>query len=172
MKKRLIAASADLLTAVLLLGGIYGANYLLPQKGVMAQDMSKISANSESSISDSHADFPQQSEVSSVIQGKQAGSKETETKLQNLIDNNAGWLQTTKVKLDPQDWHQKFADKFTDQIVSTDTSYTSLIRRINWIIRKMENTKNTVSIFPMFWQIFMWEILPACKPVSHRTLMV
>lgn len=125
MKKRLIAASADLLTAVLLLGGIYGANYLLPQKGVMAQDMSKISANSESSISDSHADFPQQSEVSSVIQGKQAGSKETETKLQNLIDNNAGWLQTTKVKLDPQDWHQKFADKFTDQIVSTDTSYTS-----------------------------------------------
>lgn len=125
MKKRLIAAAADLLIAVLLLGGTYSVNYLLPQKGVKTQDMSKISANSESPFLDSRADIAQQPEIPSAVQGEQANNKETEAKLQNLIDRSAGGLQTTKVKLDTQDWHQKFADKFTDQVVSTDTSYTS-----------------------------------------------
>lgn len=31
----------------------------------------------------------------------------------------------TKIKTDRVDWHKKFADKFTDTVVSTDTSYTS-----------------------------------------------
>lgn len=47
------------------------------------------------------------------------------SRLQSMIENNAGGLQTTKVTLDTRDWHQKFADKFTDQVVSTDTTYTS-----------------------------------------------
>lgn len=34
-------------------------------------------------------------------------------------------LQNTQVLLDSQDWHEKFADKFTDEVISTDTSYTS-----------------------------------------------
>ena len=31
----------------------------------------------------------------------------------------------TNIVLDAQDWHKKFADKFTDTVVVTDTSYTS-----------------------------------------------
>lgn len=34
-------------------------------------------------------------------------------------------FQSTCVIKDTQDWHEKFADKFTDQVVATDTSYTS-----------------------------------------------
>ncbi|HJB17319.1 MAG TPA: phosphodiester glycosidase family protein [Candidatus Blautia excrementipullorum] len=39
--------------------------------------------------------------------------------------NTGGGLPTTTIRLDSQDWHQKFADKFTSKVVSTDTSYTS-----------------------------------------------
>lgn len=35
------------------------------------------------------------------------------------------WLKDTHVNMDPQDWHEKFADRFTDDIVATDTSYSS-----------------------------------------------
>lgn len=34
-------------------------------------------------------------------------------------------LQKTEMKTAKEDWHQKFADKFTDKVVATDTSYTS-----------------------------------------------
>ena len=46
----------------------------------------------------------------------------------NAVQTAAGdgtqLVQTRKV-LSTQDWHEKFADKFTDKVVSTDTSYTS-----------------------------------------------
>lgn len=84
MKKKIIAFVSDLLIAAFLLGGIYGVNYLIPQKGVKAQTMTVQAA-----------------------------------------DHPSNGLPTTKVLLDTQDWRQKFADKFTDQVVSTDTSYSS-----------------------------------------------
>ena len=34
-------------------------------------------------------------------------------------------LDTTNIIFDSQDWQEKFSDKFTDQVVSSDTSYTS-----------------------------------------------
>lgn len=34
-------------------------------------------------------------------------------------------LKNTRVVMDQQDWHKKFADKFTDTVITTDTSYTS-----------------------------------------------
>lgn len=34
-------------------------------------------------------------------------------------------LEETKQQTDTQDWHKKFADKFTDKVVSTKDSYTS-----------------------------------------------
>ncbi len=34
-------------------------------------------------------------------------------------------LPRTQVKMDTTDWHEKFADKFTDTVVSTADSYTS-----------------------------------------------
>lgn len=36
-----------------------------------------------------------------------------------------GSLQQTNVVKDTTDWHEKFADQFTDTVVATDTSYTS-----------------------------------------------
>ena len=43
----------------------------------------------------------------------------------NQNQKNSNGLPTTTVSLDTQDWSRKYADKFTDQVGSTDTSYTS-----------------------------------------------
>lgn len=44
----------------------------------------------------------------------------------NMGNNSSGsTLQRTDVVTSKEDWHQKFADKFTDKVVVTDTSYTS-----------------------------------------------
>ena len=135
MKKRLIAAVSDLLVAALLLGGIYGVNYLIPQKGVSARNMTQIAENKESSDTGKNIGSLESTERSSskpkgqnqsgtTQSGQTAGTGEAQ-KLQDLLKNNSGGLATTKVLLDTQDWHKKFADKFTDQVVSTDTTYTS-----------------------------------------------
>lgn len=34
-------------------------------------------------------------------------------------------MQTTNVVLDSEDWHQKFADHFSNEVIATDTSYVS-----------------------------------------------
>ena len=127
-KGKWIMAVSDLLIAALLLGGIYGINYLLPQKGTAAQDMSQLTITQESELpsSGSGAGHAGIEEASHVSQGQQSvDNRAKEERLQSLIDGNAGGLPTTTVSLDTQDWHEKFADRFTDQIVSTDTSYTS-----------------------------------------------
>lgn len=41
------------------------------------------------------------------------------------IEMGSDSLISTNVVKDAQDWHEKFADKFTDTVVETDTSYTS-----------------------------------------------
>ena len=97
MKRKWFLMTADLLIAALLLGGIYGGNYLLPQKGIQVHAFSSLPAD----------------------------TKAAEQQIQDLVDRNAGNLRTTRVTLDTQDWHRKFADHFTDTVVSTDTSYTS-----------------------------------------------
>lgn len=76
--KKIVLYITDVLIAALFVAGIWGVNYLIPQKGIQAQTV--------------HA---------------------------------ASGMQTTKVKLNSQDWHKKFADKFTAQVVSTDNTYTS-----------------------------------------------
>lgn len=116
MKKKIMAFVSDLLITALLLGGIYGANYLLPQQGVAAQAMTvqaagdKITGSSKSQAV--KTENPQENQA-------------REQKLQTMTDSCSHGLPTTRVSLDSMDWHQKFADKFTDQVVSTDTSYTS-----------------------------------------------
>lgn len=102
MKRKVIAFVSDLLIAALLLGGIYGVNYLIPQKGIIAQTMTAQAAGVKSQ----------------TVSGR-------EKELQTLVDKHSNGLPTTKVSLDSQDWRQKFADKFTDQVISTDTSYSS-----------------------------------------------
>lgn len=43
---------------------------------------------------------------------------------ENEKDSSGDSLTATDVVMDTQDWHEKFADKFTDTVVATDTSYT------------------------------------------------
>lgn len=101
--KRILMIILDLLISTALLGGIYGINYLIPQSGVMAKN------------------------ISETISGKPAataGGSEAE-RLQRIVDRTANGHATTKVSMDTEDWHQKFKDKFTDHVVSSENSYTS-----------------------------------------------
>ena len=45
--------------------------------------------------------------------------------LQKALEAQNPSAQVTTVTLDTEDWHQKFADKFSDTITATDTSYIS-----------------------------------------------
>ena len=99
-KKKFLVFMSDLLIVALLVGGIYGVNYLIPQKGIAAQAMVAQAAD----------------------RGAESGSSAGGV---NQNQKNSNGLPTTTVSLDTQDWSRKYADKFTDQVGSTDTSYTS-----------------------------------------------
>lgn len=103
--KKLLAFAADILCAIVLVAGIWGVNYVIPQKGITAQPMEQKTV-----FSDGQTPVP---------------SDEQENNQGNNTENPEENLQRTKVITDPQDWHKKFADQFTKEVVSTDTSYTS-----------------------------------------------
>ncbi len=118
--------AADILIAALLVTGIWGVDYLLPQKGIQAQTAlaSASSGKSSSGSLKQEEESAAQDTEKKAVQSK-AGDSQREAALQQLVDGNARGLKTTKVKLDSQDWHKKFADKFTSKVKSTDTSYTN-----------------------------------------------
>lgn len=97
MRKRIFSIVVDIFVAALILLGVWGVNYLIPQKGVHAvsieDTLAKQSINQDVSLEN--------------------------TKVQ--LDS----LKKTKIIMDTQDWHKKFADKFTDTVVATDASYIS-----------------------------------------------
>ena len=117
MKRKVVILVSDILIAALLLGGVYGVNYLIPQKGITTQTM-------EAQAADGGAQSSAESEKSGTA-GPGGEDTAREKRVQAMVDRSSNGLPTTKVSLDAQDWHQKFADKFTDQVVSTDTSYSS-----------------------------------------------
>lgn len=145
MKRKIIALVSDLLIAALILGGIYGGNYVLPQKGVQARTLSGAAGflqksaagplqSSVGGYSQNSADGSSQNGINGSLQSSADGSSqrspsgtsgtgtaaERAKKLQGLTDHNTGGLPATKVTLDAQDWKQKFADKFTGQVTATD----------------------------------------------------
>lgn len=71
--------------------------------------------------------------------------------VQNVVEESAGnqnmqsegqdSLQNTKMVMDKQDWHEKFADKFTDTVIATDTSYTSKNLSIQLSFRQYDTGK-------------------------------
>lgn len=95
MKKRILWITMDLTVAVLIVLVLWVVDYKIPQKGTIAVDFSKMIT-------------------------EQRLGQET-----RMPVKQSGSLQTTNVVRDTQDWRQKFADKFTDTVVATDTSYTS-----------------------------------------------
>ena len=52
-------------------------------------------------------------------------STNTSDRYEEEAENEMGLLERTRVVKDTQDWHKKFADKFTDTVKATDTSYSS-----------------------------------------------
>lgn len=160
--RRWMILAADLLLAALLIVGIWCVNYLIPQGGIAAENGDYGNRKRRNPFFAGHY----AEGVPAASCGEQRGKR----------------LKTTKVKLDSQDWHEKFADQFTSQVVSTDTSYTSpdhfrsldlrlLSDPIVWTGQRMEITKNTARMFPTCWRTSMWEILHVCRPVSLRTPM-
>lgn len=105
MKKGILWIAVDVAAAVLILLSVWEINYLIPQKGINA--------------------VPIQSSFKKN-QGTRMGNvgEQTDAQMENTGDLTDS-LQRTNVIMDTQDWHKKFADKFTVQTVSTDTSYTS-----------------------------------------------
>ena len=118
--------AVSILLAALLVPGIWGSDYLLPQKVIQAQTALAAADGGQPSAGSLKQEGENTDQVTEkkAVQSK-AGDSQREASLQQLVDGSAGGLKTTKVKLDSQDWHKKFADKFTSKVKSTDTSYTS-----------------------------------------------
>ena len=108
MKKRILWIVVDIAAAALIMVGVWGFNYLIPQKGVSAVPM--------------QSSFTKNTNNPDTLMEKM--EEQTDIQMEDTSGQNAS-LQRTNITMDTQDWHKKFADKFTDQIVSTDTSYTS-----------------------------------------------
>ena len=108
MKKRILWIVVDIAAAALIMVGVWGFNYLIPQKGVSA--------------------VPMQSSFTKNIKNQDMLMEKMEEQADIQMEDTGGQnasLQRTNITIDTQDWHKKFADKFTDQVVSTDKSYTS-----------------------------------------------
>ncbi len=97
MKRRILGGMIDVVIAIIVILVVWIGNYLVPQKGVVAVSME---------------DVVPEKEMDKGIQIENAGGEQDA-------------LKRTKMVTDKQDWHEKFADKFTDTVVSTDTSYSS-----------------------------------------------
>lgn len=108
MMKRILWIVVDIAAAALILFGVWGFYYLIPQKGIRAVPI--------------QSSFTENTENPDMLMEKTEG--QTEILMEDTGEQN-GFLQRTNITMDTQDWHKKFADKFTDQVVSTDKSYTS-----------------------------------------------
>ena len=124
MKRRLIWLAGDICIAALIVLAIYVGNYLLPQKGQKAVSPNMTTVQNQIPVQQDQTTAQKDvSEAESLpkIEGLTGlGELEVSQKTQDEVevyptDN----LQQTNVVLDTQDWHQKFADKFTDKVVAT-----------------------------------------------------
>lgn len=108
MKKRILWIAVDLTVAALVVLAVWIVNYKIPQGGVKAVTFPQMEDGEDSG--------------GNIVSGQenQSGARseqQTEIQPDSLI--------ATNVVMDTQDWHEKFADKFTDTVVATNTSYTS-----------------------------------------------
>lgn len=101
MRRKILWIAVDLLLAAIIVLSIWIVNYKLPQKGVESVGFQKT--------------------MNTINVNQDTKSEELEKALEEQNTSN----KITKVVLDIQDWHKKFADKFTDTIVADQTSYTS-----------------------------------------------
>lgn len=129
MVKRILWILLDVAVAALILLGVWVINFKIPQKGVRAVNM----AEEDTAGNDSGSSGLQNSGKGGSSSGNRgtgngsdAGTGQDGTGTSgNVVNSDGTELTQTRKVLSTQDWHKKFADKFTDTVVSTDTSYTS-----------------------------------------------
>lgn len=115
MKKAWLPLVCDIMAAVLVLTSIWLFNYQITQPGVPAAAL-QISRDGFETMQ-----IPSAPESGTGI----FANADITPGMRNTENGGNEKLMQTNVKPDPQDWHIKFADHFTDTVVSTDTSYTS-----------------------------------------------
>lgn len=108
MKKRILWVAVDLTVAALVVLAVWIVNYKIPQEGIKAVTFPRMEAGEDSG-----------GVIVPVQENKPKVQPEEQTEMQ------PDSFIVTNVVMDTQDWHEKFADKFTDTVVVTDTSYTS-----------------------------------------------
>ena len=124
---------ADAVIAAMVVGGIWGVNYLIPQQGIEAVPFEPEAGEAGTSMPGSNTTTLDMQRATTPASGdsgqQQQNSNILDTPVVNLATKESDTSNTqmlrTNVTAASQDWHQKFKDQFTDQVVSTDTSYTS-----------------------------------------------
>ena len=106
LKRGICLLTADVLAAAAIAGGIYGYDYMIPHGAVQAAPL----AVTQKILEDT---------------AEASGIEEKAAAWAQSIPLTQGTWQRTAVKTDPVDWHEKFADQFTKEVVSTEDSYTS-----------------------------------------------
>jgi len=99
MRKALWIAADIILAAVIVLT-VWIVNYKIPQNGIKAESLTN------------------------VMKITRSGSNLQNTLVKKSADQSSE-LVKTNVTPDTQDWHKKFAGKFTDKVIAADNSYTS-----------------------------------------------
>ena len=115
--RKLIGLLFDLIAAGLILLGVWVINYKMPQQGVKAVDMKTV-------LADTQRNLPYLSKADNELFQKNSEAENTQDAGEEQIEQ-VSLNERTNIVLDTQDWHQKFADKFTDTVQTTADSYTS-----------------------------------------------
>ena len=118
MKKRILCLMGDVAAAAVILLVVWIVYYKVPQKRIKAVSVNQSSQTVQNSGVET-------GDSSSLLVEANGGAGSVESQLQQGETGNPDHLQVTDQVYSTEDWHQKFADKFTDQVVATDTSYTS-----------------------------------------------
>ena len=124
MVKRILWILLDVAVAALILLGVWVINFKIPQKGVRAVNMAEAEEAGNDSGSSGSGNSGNRGAGNSSDTGNGQSLGDTGTS-GNVVDSDGTELIQTRKVLSTQDWHEKFADKFTDTVVSTDTTYTS-----------------------------------------------
>lgn len=134
MKKKLLGLLLDISLAASIVAAVWILCYVLPQKGIKAVPLEAVSqearaaGNTTTGIETTSTEW--QNTQNYAISGNHvvgAGIDKLQKNASNPVSGGllGGQLQKTDIVRDETDWHEKFADKFTDTVVSTDTTYSS-----------------------------------------------
>ena len=125
MKKRILWIAADIMIAAVIVFAVWIAGYKLPQEGIraaaFAQTINEMGTGQEITPDERKKETKTETKGTSYPHAEEGGEAEE----QEIPKTQSDSLQRTCVIMDTQDWHEKFADQFTDTVVATDTSYSS-----------------------------------------------